>query len=199
MTSAPRTPAAVAGLALACAGALALTGCGDGVTVAGRPTSLATATGIPPAAAPTAKLRTPTPSPTPTEERRTAPGPEIRYRTPQGEGLLRVVTYSWQRTKFGENSVPPSQRYLVLDVEIIATTGVVEVLPLNIKAVVPGGATVDPTFGRDGNEPTLAHQTLQAGQTLRGFVVFDVEQRDVVLTVLDELGAKAGEAKIPGV
>lgn len=191
----PRTtrlaPAALAGALL-----VALTGCSSGVTVAGRPTSLTSAKEA--TYAPhTPRLRTPTPSPTPTEDRRTAPGPELAYRTPTGAALLHVQTYSWQRTKFGDRSVPPTNLYLVLDVEVTATEGQVEVLPVNFKTSAQGGPLTEPALGRDGNEPTLAHTQLKAGNTVRGFVVFDLPQAEVTLTVLDDVGEKAGEVKIP--
>lgn len=177
------------------AATLALSACGSGTTVEGRPGGLVTA--APPAPVNvTPQLRTPTPRPTPTEQRVAIPGPEVSYRTPQGGGLLRVVTYSWQHTQVGEHAVPPKAMYLVLDVEITATDGTLELLPMNFKAV-QGTATTDPTFGSDGNDPSLAHKTMKAGETVRGFVVYDLPQADTAITITDELGAKAGEVKIP--
>lgn len=184
-------------LVAACAAAaVTLCGCGGGVTVEGRPTSLATARATS-YAPPSPTVRTPTPSATPTEDRRAAPGPELTYRTPEGTATLRVVTYSWQRTKFGDRSVAPKDRYLVLTVEITCTAGTVNVLPINFRATPKGGQPTEPALGRDGNEPVLAHKQLQAGQQVGGIVTFDIPQDETTLTVLDELGAKAGEAKIP--
>ncbi|GAB3624438.1 hypothetical protein GCM10027418_25220 [Mariniluteicoccus endophyticus] len=182
---------------LACALSLALAGCGNGVTVEGRPTSIPTAPTVS-YAPPSRALRTPTPQPTPTEDRRTAPGPEVTVKAVGGSMLVHAVTYSWQKTGFGEKSVDATYDYLVLDLEVSALDGEPMLLPANIRAIQQGGPSLNPVFGKDGNQPVLATKVLRPQETVRGFVVYDLPRGDSTIEVFDELGAKVGEMKIPG-
>lgn len=187
-----RLPTAAAALT----GVLLLAGCGSGATATGRPTAVASASRAS-VAAPTPK-RTPTPSPTPTENRVLLPGPApVDYRLQEGAGTWAVKTFSWQKTGNGDNSVPPKQRYLVLDVLVTAREGSVLVNPLYFAAVTPDRQSIAPTMGADGNEAVLPNKTLKPGESVGGIVAFDVPPGPISVVLNDELGNKVGEISFP--
>ena len=170
---------------------LAVAGCG-GTTVT-----------APPPAPPSAAVRTPTPkavtpSATPTVDRVFQPGiAPVTIRTAEGAGTLELRRYSWQHTAFGNNSAPPKDRYLILDVVFTATEGRVQVNPLYFSGRTRAGIILQPTLGADGNEPVLSSHELNAGQSVDGLVTFDAPATEITVLLSDEVGEQVAQLRIP--
>lgn len=180
-----------AGVGLLVATVVALSGCA-GTTVSGVvPTPSATVPRTP-------TPKPPTPTPTPPEVRVFHPGPEVAaIRSQEGVATIAVRGYSWQQTENGPYAKAPQQRYLVLDLNITATEGKVQVNPLYFTLRTAGGAELQPVLGLDGNEPVLASKELNAPEAVGGLVTFDTAQEPVVLLVADEVGNRIAQIPIP--
>lgn len=141
--------------------------------------------------------RTATPSPTPPEDRTFTPGPAaVGFRGQEGAGSWQIKQFSWQQTANGSDTVPPQHGYLVLDIQITAIEGKVQVNPLYFTART-SDRTFAPTLGTDGNEPVLGSRELAPGESLGGLIVFDMPRTDVIVQINDELGSRIAEITIP--
>ena len=163
-----------AGLLLGGAGALAVLlaiALGAGALLPGRPVS-------PPVPAPTA-----TPEPLPPAAGRV--GEWVAFVGDAGEsGALRVNSFRWTR----DGAIPPGRSYLVVDVSLRAAEpwrpGEPAGPPVRYNAfrfeVDDGSATPNTVAFSSDAAPRLTQGTLRAGEQVRGFVDFDLEQQPVV-------------------
>lgn len=127
-----------------------------------------------------------------------APAPSVRpdridFVTSEGSGQLILLNWSWSQT--GE--LPASSgTYLRVEVELVCATGVVDYSPLNFQAFDDAGRQVD--VAADGIAgPELETGVLQAGQTVRGAVAFDMPRGGATLLMSDGVAQTVTALKIP--
>lgn len=109
----------------------------------------------------------------PTTAPSTPPKGSIDFTSARGAGRLRVVEHTW-RTTAGE----PNSR-LVIDVEITASSGRVDYAPYSFQAFDGRGQIFD--IESDTTRTPLDIGTLEAGESVRGFLEFEMPRGEVTL------------------
>jgi hypothetical protein len=135
------------------------------------------------ARAPVRPAASTTPAPTPRTDR-------IEFSTAFGDGVLVVTGHTWAPT-----SASVHGQLLRVELELTCLTGQLQVSPANFQAFDARGQLFD-IIEDDAARQPLAEAPVDAGQTVRGTVSFDLPRGEVTLLMSD--GAQSVTAvKIP--
>lgn len=114
----------------------------------------------------------------PTTAASTAPRGSIDFTSARGAGRLRVVEHTWSTT-----AGDPSSR-LVVDIEITASSGRVDYDPYAFQAFDARGQLYD--IASDTTRTPLEVGSLEAGESTRGFLEFDLPRGEVTLLMSND-------------
>lgn len=117
---------------------------------------------------------------TPPPARTAAPTPDanvISFTTNEGAGTLRVVDHGWLETT---NEPASNGQYLQIELELVATEGEISYDPYYFQAFDVAGNTFD-TAMEGSREPQIEIGTLEAGESVRGNIAFDIPRGTVTL------------------
>lgn len=183
-----------AAVAAVLAGALLLIGILSALPLLSSPT-------VDPGPAPTSTptvIVTVTPSAQPSDAATPASGGDVGrpmdFRTGQGAGTVTVHSAVW--TDAGDIVPLPGERYLVLDIGVECTDGVLGVDALLFLANGPAGPVL-PGFGPALDHP-LGGLTLQPGDRVRGQLGYSLPAGPVQLELLDEQLRPVARIEVPG-
>jgi hypothetical protein len=117
----------------------------------------------------------------------------IDFLTSEGTGQLILLDWSWSAT----GRMPPtSGDYLRVQVELVCSSGVVEYGPNYFQVFDNSGQLMEATTeGTDG--PVLGMGTLEAGESVRGAVAFDLSRGEATLLLSDGLDQTVTALRIP--
>jgi hypothetical protein len=117
----------------------------------------------------------------------------IDFLTGEGTGELILLDWSWSAT----GRMPPtSGDYLRVRVELVCSSGVVEYGPNYFQAFDNSGKLMEATAdGTDG--PVLEMGTLEAGESVRGAIAFDLSRGEATLLMSDGLDQTVTALRIP--
>jgi hypothetical protein len=120
-------------------------------------------------------------------------GDRIDFLTSEGTGQLILLDWSWSPT----GRMPPtSGDYLRVQVEVVCSSGVVEYGPNYFQVFDNSGQLMDATTdGTDG--PALEIGTLEAGESVRGAMAFDLSRGEATLLMSDGLDQTVTALRIP--
>jgi hypothetical protein len=134
-----------------------------------------------------------TPAPTSAaSSSQTAPSPDtIDFTAIGGAGRLVVLSHSWNPS--GLQSIPGS--YLRLEIQLVCTDGEIDYDPYHFQAFDARGDLYDvsPT---DSAQPQLGIGTLDAGQSVRGFIGFEIPRGEVTLLMSSDSSGAVTAIKI---
>lgn len=139
----------------------------------------------------------PSPSATPPQRPSEAPTDDagsIPFVSSEGAGVLRLVAHDW--TDRGRRP-PASGQYLVLEVELESTEGEISFAPEYFQLFDQDARLVHAT--PDGAPaPVMTTGTLMPGETVTGFVAFDVNRAEVTLLLTNAYSDSVTALRIPG-
>ncbi len=110
-------------------------------------------------------------------------GQEVALTTGQGSGTITVTSADW--TNAGSMPPDPGESYLILEVRVAATTGVLIVGPVFMSVTDASGGSHILAFGPELDRP-LPTTILTAGKTAKGQLAFSLPPGPATLEVLDE-------------
>lgn len=105
----------------------------------------------------------------------------IDFVTDQGTGELVLLSRSWSAHR---PATPETDRRLQVRVELVCTTGTVDYDPGNFQAFDDYGRLYDVVF-EAADESVLDVGTLQAGESVRGSLGFDLPRGQTTLLMTD--------------
>lgn len=138
-------------------------------------------------AAPVAVERAPlVASPTPVDHR-------VDFGTSEGAGELTMLEWSWSTAG---RELPTSGSYLRVEVELVCTRGRVDYDPYNFQAFDNRGQVFD-VAAEGSNRRLLAVGMLEAGESVRGSVAFDMARGEATLLMSDGTGPTVTAIRVP--
>lgn len=120
-------------------------------------------------------------------------GEAVEFDAGDGTGTITVHSAVWSDT--GEMAPPAGQRYLTLDVTVVADSGEVPVEAMLFLAEGADGPVL-PGFGPQLDQP-LGGRLLRSGEQTRGQVGYVLAPGPVTVLVLDEQLRQLAELEIP--
>jgi hypothetical protein len=118
---------------------------------------------------------------------------EIEFATAEGSGRLILLSRTWRDTG---REPPANGNYLQVQVKIICTAGRLGYDPYNFQAFDHTGELFD--VAEAGiSETVLGVGELFEGQSVQGYLAFDIPRGEVTLLMSDDSGQSSTALKVP--
>ena len=117
----------------------------------------------------------------------------MEFVSDDGDGVLVITRRAWSSAG---DQPPVSGSYLHVEVELVCTTGQLSYAPENFSAFDATGDLFDVTGAGRWGTP-LGYGTLDAGESVRGTIAFDLPRGEVTLLPSDAASRSVTALKIP--
>lgn len=119
--------------------------------------------------------------------------PRVAFVTSQGAGELVMLDWSWSAAG---REQPTSGSYLRVEIELVCTQGRVDYDPYNFQAFDNRGHVFD-VAAQGSNRQLLEVGMLEAGESVRGTVAFDMARGDATLLMSDGTDQTVTAIRVP--